>query len=348
MAASVPAPRPAAGIAGTVVDETGAVIPGASVTVNGQGQTWNRTTDSAGHYATFNLPAGTYTVTVRSNGFQTQEIAGVAVRESAAVGVNATLKVANAVGMAAVSGAAPRPTRTGAGAAVAASPAPAPAPAPTMAQMVTAWINGLPSGSVQYFVKDKMTLNVPATATATIYPPGVAAPTSVVGTESAPPGAGASVTPAQAEVAHALKVATYMRVDLTQEDNPGTFKIDPAQGECKLVLTDRPTEWSFQVTPVEGGSGKKLTFTAYAVYGADASSCSPGNPAAIPLPVDKRTVNVAEFNVRNAWQRGWDTFWGSPWKWLLSILPGGAAFARIGTIRDWWEKRKKPVVKGKD
>jgi hypothetical protein len=342
MAASAPAPRPAAGISGTVVDETGAVIPGASVTVSGQGQTVSRTTDGTGHYAAFNLPAGTYTVTVCSNGFQAQEIAGVAVREGASVGVNATLKVSYAGTVMATASAPRRPVSKPSLALSDSGPV-----APTMAQMVTAWINGLPSGSVQYFVKDKMTLNVPATATATVYPPGVTAPAPTGGTESATPGAGASVTPAQAEVAHALKVATYMRVDLTQEDNPGTFKIDPAQGKCKLVLTDRPTEWSFQVTPVEGGSGKKLTFTAYAVYGADASSCAPGNPAAIPLPVDTRTVNVAEFNVRNAWQTAWDTFWGSPWKWLLSILPGGAAFARIGTIRDWWEKRKKPVVKDK-
>ena len=233
--------------------------------------------------------------------------------------------------------------------AMSAAPPEAPAAEPSMAQRVTAWVNGLPSGSVQYFVKDTMTLNVPLTATAKIYPPGVAPPAKPSDTEQggAVPAAGGTVSPQQAEIPHALKVAPYMRVDLTQEDNPGTFKIDPAQGECKLVLTDRPTEWSFQVTPVEGGSGKKLTFTAYAVYGADASSCAPGNPAAIPLPVDKRTVNVAEFNVRNAWQTAWDTFWGSPWKWLLSILPGGAAFARIGTIRDWWEKRKKPVVKDK-
>lgn len=220
--------------------------------------------------------------------------------------------------------------------------APPPVAAPSMAQMVTAWINGLPSGAVQYFVKDRMTLNVPSTATATIYPPGVPPPAKTPGAGAgAAPAVGTPLTPSRAEVPHELKVATYMRVDLTQEDNPGTFKIDPVQGTCKLVLTDRPTEWSFQVTAVTGGSGKRLTFTAYAVYGADTTSCAPGNPATIPLPVDKETVNVAEFNVRNAWQTAWDTFWGSPWKWLLSILPGGAAFVRIGTMLDWWKKRGK-------
>ncbi len=58
---------------GTVKDPTGAVVPGATVTVhNNETNTDVRTlaTDGSGNFTVTNLPAGTYTVTVKSTGFR--------------------------------------------------------------------------------------------------------------------------------------------------------------------------------------------------------------------------------------------------------------------------------------
>ncbi len=60
-------------LTGSVSDPTGAVVPGASVTVhNNDTNTDVRTvtTDASGNYTVTNLPAGNYTVTVKSSGFK--------------------------------------------------------------------------------------------------------------------------------------------------------------------------------------------------------------------------------------------------------------------------------------
>src|SRR5262245_430308 len=59
-------------IAGRVLDNTGAVMPGVSVTVtqDGTGLTRSTTTDSAGAYVFVSLPVGTYTVTAELAGFK--------------------------------------------------------------------------------------------------------------------------------------------------------------------------------------------------------------------------------------------------------------------------------------
>ena len=60
-------------IVGFVKDPTGAVIPGAKVSVKSEstGQTFSVTTDSSGHYTVTNLQPGNYTVTAEATGFKT-------------------------------------------------------------------------------------------------------------------------------------------------------------------------------------------------------------------------------------------------------------------------------------
>lgn len=59
-------------IAGTVVDQTGAVVPGATVTVRGEaGQQFTATTSDNGTYNIPAVAAGFYTVTVTSANFST-------------------------------------------------------------------------------------------------------------------------------------------------------------------------------------------------------------------------------------------------------------------------------------
>jgi len=69
-------------LSGTVVDESGAVIPGADVNVKNEssGDTRRTVTNSGGFFAFSALPAATYTLTVNLQGFKTHEITGIALR----------------------------------------------------------------------------------------------------------------------------------------------------------------------------------------------------------------------------------------------------------------------------
>ncbi|HUH62296.1 MAG TPA: carboxypeptidase-like regulatory domain-containing protein, partial [Terracidiphilus sp.] len=83
---------------GTVIDSTGAAVSGATVTVTETAIDLTRTTttQSNGFYQIFNLPIGTYVVKVSQQGFETTQVNGIAVQESHATTVNATLTVGRA------------------------------------------------------------------------------------------------------------------------------------------------------------------------------------------------------------------------------------------------------------
>ena len=70
---STPQPAGSSGkalISGVVTDKTGAVLPGAAVTVSSTtGFTGKATTNERGEYSIRDLPAGTYTVTISASGF---------------------------------------------------------------------------------------------------------------------------------------------------------------------------------------------------------------------------------------------------------------------------------------
>ena len=66
-------------LAGTVTDPTGAVLPGARVTVTNQGthQVSTATTGKSGSYAVENLPDGDYTVVVAGAGFAKAQVTDI-------------------------------------------------------------------------------------------------------------------------------------------------------------------------------------------------------------------------------------------------------------------------------
>src|SRR6202522_2833642 len=68
-------------LSGTVMDSTGAVIPGATVTVTdlAKGTSFNTKAQSDGNFAFQALPIGTYSLTITSSGFATTQIPSVAV-----------------------------------------------------------------------------------------------------------------------------------------------------------------------------------------------------------------------------------------------------------------------------
>ena len=67
-------------IVGTVTDSTGAVVPGAKVTVANPDRGFVRdvASDAAGEYTAVRIPIGNYVVTVEVSGFQKLERSGIA------------------------------------------------------------------------------------------------------------------------------------------------------------------------------------------------------------------------------------------------------------------------------
>ena len=88
--APMPAQVVTGAITGRVTDNTGAVIPGATVQVQNveTGLARNTTSDAAGRYEVRNLPPGSYTVTVQQTGFRTEVRSGITLSVGSEVAMN--------------------------------------------------------------------------------------------------------------------------------------------------------------------------------------------------------------------------------------------------------------------
>src|SRR6185436_11412850 len=85
-------------ISGTVTDGTGAVVPGATVSVKGEaGQEYTAVTNDDGVYTIPGVPAGTptYTVTVSAPSFKKHVVTNVKVDVATPATVNAVLEAGN-------------------------------------------------------------------------------------------------------------------------------------------------------------------------------------------------------------------------------------------------------------
>jgi hypothetical protein len=93
-------------INGTVLDATGAVVPGAKVTVQDAGRSTSRTVTSsaAGVYSVPNLPPATYDVTIERDGFRSQQFAAVKLTVDQALTLDARLEVSSAAQSVTVTG----------------------------------------------------------------------------------------------------------------------------------------------------------------------------------------------------------------------------------------------------
>ena len=80
---------------GTVTDPSGAVIPGAQITIANQSTGWKRdtVTDTAGEYHLAGLPTGHYSLRIEKAGFQSQVREGVELTSAAEVMINAKLAI---------------------------------------------------------------------------------------------------------------------------------------------------------------------------------------------------------------------------------------------------------------
>ncbi len=85
-------------ITGTVYDQSGATVPGATVVARDVATNIENatTTTSSGGYRFENLPIGTYNITVTAGGFNKAEVNGVTVELNQTVTTNATLTMGQA------------------------------------------------------------------------------------------------------------------------------------------------------------------------------------------------------------------------------------------------------------
>lgn len=85
-------------LVGTVTDQTGAVVPNASVSVLNQatGNVTRSATNASGNYTFSLLPPGTYTVTAAASGFQKSETSGVNVPVNTTTRVDVSLRPGSA------------------------------------------------------------------------------------------------------------------------------------------------------------------------------------------------------------------------------------------------------------
>ena len=82
-------------ITGTVTDQTGAVLPGATATItNGTGLTQTSTTNDRGEYSLEGLPPGTYTLTVSAPAFKEFRSDGLALTVGQSIAIDAVLEPA--------------------------------------------------------------------------------------------------------------------------------------------------------------------------------------------------------------------------------------------------------------
>lgn len=92
-----PAQQSSGTIVGNVYDPTGAVIPGARITVVNTGTNTSRTTvsDQAGAYSLPALPAGNYRLTSSMNGFASQQTDSIVLLATATIRIDFNLKTGN-------------------------------------------------------------------------------------------------------------------------------------------------------------------------------------------------------------------------------------------------------------
>lgn len=80
------------GLQGVVTDSSGAVVPGASVTIVGASDSRKLTTNDTGHWEAIDLTPGLYTVTVEREGFSQTQAKAIEVQINRVIGVNLVLQ----------------------------------------------------------------------------------------------------------------------------------------------------------------------------------------------------------------------------------------------------------------
>lgn len=349
------ATRLACAVSGTVRDKTGAIIPNASVKViePGTGVSHAFTADSAGHYCAFGLPAGNYAITFEGPGFRSTRLDAISVPANRAIEADVMLPSLQQSGAddrsvaitspppsnpvthpvapipqplppppAPVQPAKPVPSATS-------NDTPGGASGPTsgndLGEAEAKWFDQLKNGSIQYQVPVEMIIGQPSTVSVTIN--GYKAPA---------PDQADSSKPA------ALKVSEFMRVEVSQVDNPGEFTIVHGDNpDQQFVPINSSATWTWTVTPNHLGKSEKLQFQAFVVYS------DPKLNVQQALTSTEKTVTVRAEGVTGIARNAEDNFWLNPANWIKYMLPGGGGFVLLGLLIGWLRSKRKKTDAGK-
>ncbi len=215
--------------------------------------------------------------------------------------------------------AAPPPVVAGTAAAPAAAPPPPAAAsrdAYQQAEQVMQWKNELKNGRIDYLIPLQMKLHDTAVVKVVVHGYADAGQNNLAGAK-----------------AGTLKVSPRMQMQLTAEDNPDEFEIDPKDGAIQFVPIDGSTTWMWNVTPKQPAENQRLTIRALLVY--------PDNGQQIEQEI---TSYIATVNVRvpGFWESLREDFWNDPSAAIKYVLPGGAGFTALAGLTVWWWKRRHP------
>lgn len=213
-------------------------------------------------------------------------------------------------------------SNTGARHKTAASPSRAPASVAgdsnpyQQAQQVQGWVKRLKNGRVDRLIPPQMKLHEATVVKVVVHGFGDTAQTAM-------PGAATDT----------LKVSPRMQVQLTAEENPDEFDIEPKVGEIQFVPIDGSATWMWKVTPKQPAENQTLTVRALLVY--------PDKGQQIEQEI---TSYVAKVNVSvpGFWSSVKEAFWNDPSAPIKYLLPGGAGFAFAAGLVVWWWKRRHP------
>ncbi|MEO8126411.1 MAG: TonB-dependent receptor [Bryobacteraceae bacterium] len=96
-------------VAGTILDASGGVVPGISLTLRNVGTnlTYSATSSDNGNYSFQNLPIGSYTLSAEVKGFQRQEVKGIEVQVNQQSKIDLTMRVGDVTQTVSVEASAP-------------------------------------------------------------------------------------------------------------------------------------------------------------------------------------------------------------------------------------------------
>ncbi len=209
----------------------------------------------------------------------------------------------------------------GVGALAGAAAAPAPPPATggnayQQAEQVLQWKKELKNGKIDYLIPVQMKLHETTVVKVVVHGYADAAAASMAGATTG-----------------TLKVSPRMQVQLSAENNPDEFEIDPKVGQIQFVPIDGSTTWMWNVTPKQPAENQTLTIRALLVY--------PDNGQQIEQEITSYTATVS-VRVQGFWASLREAFWNDPSAAIKYVLPGGAGFTALAGLIVWWWKRRHP------
>lgn len=185
------------------------------------------------------------------------------------------------------------------------------------AEQVLQWKNELKNGKIDYLIPAQMKLHETTVVKVVVHGFADAAATSMAGATTG-----------------TLKVSPRMQVQLSAENNPDEFEIDPKAGQIQFVPIDGSATWMWNVTPKQPAENQTLTIRALLVY--------PDNGQQIEQEITSYTATVS-VSVQGFWASLREAFWNDPATAIKYVLPGGAGFTALAGLIVWWWKRRHPA-----